>query len=341
MLRERMGRGLISRTALVAALAVAALAPTRVHGQQCAGGDIYDDGTLEGAHPGAGSFVSVVQLFTPSEYPFSYNEVCIRWLRGGADDEIEFDIVIYDDDGIGGEPGTLLATVPVVASGVPVFPGTFYNFDISSELLSIPDGGVYIGVQWDPSVDLAFGVGMDLTAATPLQTAYTQLPPAFPNWTPTTFFFGAMRAIMIRAKGGADCNENGIPDTIGIAAGDETDTDGDGLVDDCDNCPSVANLSQDDTDGDDVGDACDNCPLQTNSAQQDADADGIGDVCDNCPDTVNVDQADADASGVGDACEGLDVLVADGPCGTPGVLLAPMALMGLGLAKRRRRVARR
>ena len=37
---------------------------------------------------------------------------------------------------------------------------------------------------------------------------------------------------------------------------DGTDTDGDGVDDDVDNCPSVANASQEDTDNDGLGDAC-------------------------------------------------------------------------------------
>ncbi|MBI1825027.1 MAG: thrombospondin type 3 repeat-containing protein [Planctomycetes bacterium] len=37
------------------------------------------------------------------------------------------------------------------------------------------------------------------------------------------------------------------------------DTDGDGVCDDVDNCPAVANNSQADADHDGVGDACDQC----------------------------------------------------------------------------------
>jgi len=58
------------------------------------------------------------------------------------------------------------------------------------------------------------------------------------------------------------------------------DTDGDGLRDGCDNCPSATNPSQADGDGDGAGDACDNCPTLPNPAQQDFDADGIGGACD-------------------------------------------------------------
>ncbi len=75
------------------------------------------------------------------------------------------------------------------------------------------------------------------------------------------------------------------------------DTDGDGVRDSRDNCPSVANPGQENLDGDELGDACDpdkdgdgvanevdNCPLNANPGQQDVDSDGIGDACDPCTD---------------------------------------------------------
>ncbi|MEM7248585.1 MAG: hypothetical protein AAF533_24860 [Acidobacteriota bacterium] len=57
------------------------------------------------------------------------------------------------------------------------------------------------------------------------------------------------------------------------------DADGDTLIDECDNCPTVDNLDQADRDGDTVGDACDNCPDDVNPDQADTDGDGTGDAC--------------------------------------------------------------
>ena len=107
-----------------------------------------------------------------------------------------------------------------------------------------------------------------------------------------------------------DCNQNGVPDS------EENDSDGDGVIDDCDNCPDDQNPDQTDTDGDGMGDACDddddddgiddiddNCPTEPNPEQEDGDNDLVGDACDNCPDDYNPGQEDSDGDGVGDACD--------------------------------------
>ena len=61
----------------------------------------------------------------------------------------------------------------------------------------------------------------------------------------------------------------------------ENDRDGDGVLDDRDNCRSKPNISQKDADGDGVSDLCDNCPYDHNTWQLNNDGDLLGDVCDN------------------------------------------------------------
>ena len=80
------------------------------------------------------------------------------------------------------------------------------------------------------------------------------------------------------------------------------DTDGDGVLDDDDNCPEVVNPNQLDADMDDIGDLCD-----------DSDGDGVFDYrdggdgqsvpYDNCIDIPNPDQLDSDWDGLGDLCD--------------------------------------
>ena len=84
------------------------------------------------------------------------------------------------------------------------------------------------------------------------------------------------------------------PSTLTLV--NDADTDGDGVVDSVDNCPSVPNPLQINFDGaDDGGDACDD----------DDDNDGWEDFYDNCPKINNPDQLDSDGDGRGDACTGL------------------------------------
>jgi hypothetical protein len=80
------------------------------------------------------------------------------------------------------------------------------------------------------------------------------------------------------------------------------DTDGDGVPDDQDNCPEIANADQLDTDADGLGDLCDPNPTVPDV---DTDGDGIVDALDICPTVSNPDQnaEDLDGNSVPDECE--------------------------------------
>jgi len=71
------------------------------------------------------------------------------------------------------------------------------------------------------------------------------------------------------------------------------DRDSDGVADEQDNCPDLANADQADMDGDGKGDLCD----------EDKDGDGVANESDNCPTNVNPTQYDANNDGQGSACE--------------------------------------
>ena len=86
------------------------------------------------------------------------------------------------------------------------------------------------------------------------------------------------------------------------------DTDGDGVLDDADNCPAIANPQQLDADVDTIGDACDTTPGCGGCGQPvcegvDTDGDNVLDVADNCPDICNFQQLDGDGDGIGDVCD--------------------------------------
>jgi Thrombospondin type 3 repeat/PKD domain len=74
------------------------------------------------------------------------------------------------------------------------------------------------------------------------------------------------------ATGGKLDDATGTAITVHVVAPAVTDTDGDGVPDTTDNCPSVANTGQADNDGDGLGDACDSNSLapQVSSAAANA-----------------------------------------------------------------------
>ncbi len=82
---------------------------------------------------------------------------------------------------------------------------------------------------------------------------------------------------------------------------DSIDSDGDGVGDHCDNCPSTPNSFQIDADGDGFGNECDNCPFRPNPLQVDSDGDNVGDLCENCPGAD--DALDADLDMLADGCD--------------------------------------
>ncbi|KAA0719733.1 Thrombospondin-4-B [Triplophysa tibetana] len=116
--------------------------------------------------------------------------------------------------------------------------------------------------------------------------------------------------VTVPNSGQEDADSNGKGDAC------DPDADGDGILNEQDNCWLTPNIDQLNSDKDSHGNACDNCVRVDNPDQRDTDSDGLGDACDddmdgdgirnildNCQRVKNRDQLDRDGDGVGDACD--------------------------------------
>ncbi|HEY5640180.1 MAG TPA: thrombospondin type 3 repeat-containing protein, partial [Dehalococcoidia bacterium] len=114
---------------------------------------------------------------------------------------------------------------------------------LKAQAVNLPGGHV---INFSIKTGLAYGV-----------TLYGEPQPTYPGDTTGDGIFDGP---FINATGGK-------------IAVDRPDGDGDGVSNDCDNCPSTPNAGQANNDGDSQGDACD----------PDDDNDGVLDGADNCP----------------------------------------------------------
>lgn len=112
-----------------------------------------------------------------------------------------------------------------------------------------------------------------------------------------------------------------------------TDSDGDGIADSADNCPTVFNPirpvdhgAQADFDVDGEGDSCDVCPMNASTTTcsapdpNDRDGDGLPNTSDNCPTVPNADQADADSDMHGDVCDACPSISNPGAAACPSTI---------------------
>jgi len=128
----------------------------------------------------------------------------------------------------------------------------------------------------------------------------------FPKTFPLLCLLLWVCAFPLAAKAGSEGIGDACPQIPGFQFWPGPDSDGDGLGNNCDNCPAVSNPKADcdgdsstaeeqcDLDDDGMGDACD----------PDDDNDGKADNEDNCILVENQDQTDDDNDGYGNACDG-------------------------------------
>ena len=165
----------------------------------CGQGSVPDDGSVENGY-GWGTGSVFVQRFTPDSYPFVYTDVCAAFTQAGGDTTLDFDLLLFDDDGPGGGPGTLLAAVPASLDGVPAWlDHIFASVSVQSALVTVDGGSVFIGVGWDQGTEIGFFVAADESVGTPLQdgrfssdgVSWIEISDAFPDY----------RSLVIRAVG--------------------------------------------------------------------------------------------------------------------------------------------
>jgi hypothetical protein len=164
---------------------------------------IHDDGTVEnGYQSGPGILGIFADKFTPTSYPSNYTSVCLAFNRlcgGNTSERVE--VVVFDDDGPGGSPGTELGAMAVTVDNIPIFPDpapVWNSFDISSLNIVVNDGSVYIGARWTPPnfFDRAF-LSSDENGPGDGDGYYFD---NFDNfWTPIRNFFPQYRAMFVRA----------------------------------------------------------------------------------------------------------------------------------------------
>src|SRR5690606_35382617 len=127
----------------------------------CSGPDsiIHDDGNIENGasgNPASVSQMEFVNKFTPVSYPATIESVCSSFITvAGGTPDLFYDIVVYDDDGAGGAPGTLIGEMTgLTAVNIPIFsagdPAIWQSENTSSENWVINEGDVYIGVRFSP-----------------------------------------------------------------------------------------------------------------------------------------------------------------------------------------------
>lgn len=169
------------------------------------------------------------------------------------------------------------------------------------EVLSIAAGPPYVGT---PTV---FRVQLILEDGSPLS-----LQEDVPGTIEYVFTSTATSVRTFAATG-----RDQVTWTVSCRSGDPVDTDGDGVADEGDNCPSDPNPDQADTDGDGLGDACDSDP--DDGPLGDLDGDGLDNTTESDLGTDPTDP-DTDGDGIDDGTEvqdGTDPLDPDDPSSEP------------------------
>ncbi|MFL6201759.1 MAG: hypothetical protein ACJ76J_21510 [Thermoanaerobaculia bacterium] len=167
---------------------------------QCAGGSILDDGTYEnGLRTPFASDARFVQRFTPAGYPALVNQVCVCWATGLDPASMGFSVVLYDDNGVNGQPGTLLSSKSSSVSIPTAFGRQTVDVACADLNITVGSGSIYLGAQWNAAGNSDFFVCTDESASTP-QAAMYRTANGGVSWTSVPQDFPSTRALGVRAE---------------------------------------------------------------------------------------------------------------------------------------------
>jgi hypothetical protein len=116
---------------------------------------VHDDGSVESAYGGNAAWpegVIIVDRFTPDAYPASIGALCLSLVGQGVT-ALDFEIVVLDDNGADGAPGTELGALAASAADLPQFPITvpeWRAYDLSSLYTTVGSGSLYVGIRFHP-----------------------------------------------------------------------------------------------------------------------------------------------------------------------------------------------
>ena len=171
----------------------------------CGGGLVYDDGSFEQHYQFAGSSsVDMVMRFDLATVPAALDQACICLTRTGGDGTVDFDLLLYDAEGAGSQPGTLISGIGGLrVDSIPLWPQTaFYNLDLRGFPISVEQSRIFFGISWDttanPDVYLCGdenGPGLQPAAVS------TDLGN---SWADLRGFFPKLKALGLRAEFSAD-----------------------------------------------------------------------------------------------------------------------------------------
>jgi hypothetical protein len=184
----------------------------------CSGGVVYDDGVFNHAYsigngdPGDSTMVMRFDLPAGST---TLDQACLCFTRSsGEPSSMAFEVVVYDNDGPGGAPGTFLGGASATASSIPIFPSSqFYNVNLTGAGILLPNTSVYVGGVWPGGQRFLCG---DRSTPTAQRTNYGSANEGA-TWTNLTTLFpenpsagtGPPRALGVRvdaATGGGACS---------------------------------------------------------------------------------------------------------------------------------------